>query len=167
MKFIQKSGLFLLLIISLSSFTLHKYYISLTDIKYNEKNKSFEIISNAFIDDLELTLENLHQKDLELDTPKEAPDAKELMKNYVEKHLEIWINKKKQKFKYIGKEYDTDIVLFYLEIPFQEEIKSFEIKNTAIMETYPEQRNIIKLEINGKYKTFHLTKRENKGLLIF
>ncbi|WP_196887563.1 DUF6702 family protein [Aureivirga sp. CE67] len=167
MNKIKNIGLLILVIFSLSSFAFHKYYIALTEIDYNSKTKSFEIISRAFIDDLELSLENIHKKEVELATPEEVENAEDLMKQYLTENIEIIVNGKKQDFIFIGKKYDADLVFFFLEIPFKDEIKSFEIKNTAIMETYPEQRNIIKLKINGIDKTFHLTKNEAKGLLNF
>ena len=55
--------LFLLaLIIPLFAFSAHKYYLSLTQIEYNSKSKSIEVIINVFIDDIETTLNKLHNK---------------------------------------------------------------------------------------------------------
>ncbi|MDO9261999.1 MAG: hypothetical protein Q7U08_08670, partial [Flavobacteriaceae bacterium] len=60
MKFYKITLFFLAFM--LMSFSVHKYYVSLTQIHHNEKDKSVEITLQVFTDDLELSLNNqFHQ----------------------------------------------------------------------------------------------------------
>ena len=68
MKF--KKYFLLLLIIPLLSFSVHKYYLSLTQINYKEASKSVQIIINVFMDDIETALNKDHSIDLQLSTKK-------------------------------------------------------------------------------------------------
>jgi hypothetical protein len=52
---------------ALFAFSMHPLHISVTDIEYDEKAKSLEIMSRIFMDDLELTMRNrLNQPDLDI-----------------------------------------------------------------------------------------------------
>ena len=69
----MKSKFFFLLFVSagLLSFNVHKYYLSLTQIKFKEEQKSVQIIINVFMDDIELALNKDNNIDLQLTTKRE------------------------------------------------------------------------------------------------
>lgn len=157
----------MLLITVTSSFTLHKYYMSLCEIEYVKKEKAVQILLNIFIDDLEATLNKEQNKLLYLATEKEDKNIKTIYKNYLNQHFKIQINHSKKSYQYIGHKYDDEIVTFYLEIPNIKHINSFQIKNTCLFKLFNTQKNIIKLKINEQHKTFFLTTKNDKGLLKF
>ena len=66
----------MLLIIPLLAFSAHKYYLSLTQIEYNQDAKSLEIIINVFMDDIETALNSDYKINLQLTTKNE-------LKNYL------------------------------------------------------------------------------------
>ncbi|WP_371132979.1 DUF6702 family protein [Lutibacter sp.] len=70
-------------------------------------------------------------------------------------------------FNYIGKEYEDDLVRFYLEIPSINDFSSFEISNTILFSELKEQKNIIKIKIEKEYKTMYLDRENTKGMLKF
>ena len=72
-----------------------------------------------------------------------------------------------KKYNYLGKKYETEVVYLFAEIEDIPSIQSIEIKNRILMNTYPEQQNIIKLDINNKKKSFILTADSDKDLLNF
>ena len=50
----MKKYLFLVLVIPLLlSFTMHKYYLSVMDLEYNEDAKAVQMVTRIFYDDLE------------------------------------------------------------------------------------------------------------------
>ncbi|WP_372793089.1 DUF6702 family protein [Lutibacter sp.] len=163
MKF--KKYLLLFLLIPLFAFTLHKYYISLCEIEYNQEKKSLQIIVGIFIDDLEFTLNKDHKTTLNLATKQEIENIDEYYLNYLNEHFKISLNNESKVYEYIGKEYDNDIVHFYLEIPNINELKSIEVTNTSLFRNFENQQNIIKIKANNKNKTFYLTPNNVKGFL--
>ena len=159
--------IFLILIIPLFSFGLHKYYISLTKIDFVEKEKSIQITMRFFIDDIEKTLENRYEIDLKLATNKENKKANIYLERYIASKFEVIINQNVKLYKFLGKEYENDVIFFYLEITDIETINQISIQNRMLFEEFPDQENFVKLDINNSKKTFVLRKENDKEMLNF
>lgn len=151
----------------LLSATLHKFYVSVTEIEYVKEKKSVQIISRIFIDDFEKVLRQRYDEQITLATSKESKQVSLYIERYLKDKIDIKINGKPANFKFIGKEYDNDIVFCYLEITDVQEIKSFEISNQILFDTYDEQQNIVKLKINDQNKSIILISQNDKGVLNF
>lgn len=162
-----KKYTFLLLIIPLLSFTLHKYYLSLTKIDYIKESKSLQITMRIFIDDLEGTLNKINKKSFDLDTKTELEDANLYIEKYLLKQFKVSINGSRIKYKYLGKKYENDVVYLFAEIENISAIKSIEIKNRVLIDDFDDQLNIIKLNINKKKKSFILTANNDNDMLNF
>ena len=159
--------LVLVLILPFFAFTIHKYYISLCEIEYVESQHSLQITIGMFIDDLEVTLNKNHQLKLEINTDQENEKIDKFYASYLTDNFKIVLNDIVQKHNYIGKEYDDDIVRFYLEIVDIKALNSLEITNTSLFKDFEDQQNIIKIKVNDFHKTFYLNKKNDKGLLKF
>ena len=72
-----------------------------------------------------------------------------------------------KKYKYLGKKYEHDVVYLFAEIENISVIKSIEIKNRILMDAFPEQQNIVKLNINNNKKSFILTTKNDNDMLKF
>jgi len=156
-----------LAILPLLAFGIHKYYISLTQVEYVQEKASLQIISRYFIDDMEYAMEKEFSQSFQLSTDQELDSIDLYYKKYLAQHIKFQVNDSLYQFNYIGKEYDDDIVYFYLEIPALHNLHSLEIKNTTLFNYFPDQQNIIKTKINNKHTTFYLSKQKDKGLLNF
>ena len=97
----------------------------------------------------------------------EAPSVELYIEKYLKGKLSITINGEKKAVNYLGKEFDNDIVICYLEIEGIKAISSFEIQNLILFDLYEEQQNIVRTKINTKNKSFILIKENDKGLLNF
>lgn len=157
--------LVLLLFIPLLAFTIHKYYISLTQIDYKVQEKTLQISMRLFTDDIEKTLNANFKKEFKLDTPQELATANQLITYYINNHFKVIVNNKQLNIKFLGKEYENDLVYFYIEITDVASIKSIEIENTILMDEFEEQQNIVKLNINKVLKTMILVRSNDKDLL--
>lgn len=162
-----KKTLFLLLIIPLLSFSAHKYYLSLTQITYKPETESVQVIINVFMDDIETALNKKYAIDLQLTTEKELKDNDIYFQKYLNEKLHFKIDDISKKFTYIGKEYDGDLVYFYLEIENIEHLKSIRITNKILIDYFPKQQNLIKSKVGKKHKSILLTVENDKGLLKF
>lgn len=163
MKF--KQTLLLLFIIPLLSFSAHKYYLSLTQINYKSESKSVQIIINVFMDDIETALNKDYNIDLQLTTKEELKDNDVYFKKYLKEKLAFKIDDVAKEFSYIGKEYDGDLVYFYLEIEKVNKVTNIEVSNTILIKHFPKQQNLIKSKIGKKHKSILLTKEESSGKL--
>ncbi|RCS26767.1 hypothetical protein DUT90_06470 [Polaribacter sp. WD7] len=165
MKF--KKVLVIILLLPLLSFTAHKYYLSLTQIEYKSESKSIQITINVFMDDIETALNKDFNIDLQLTTSKELLNNDIYFKKYLKEKLHFKINTTPVNFNYIGKEYDGDLVFFYLEIENINNVDTIEIENKILTHHFPEQQNLVKSKANKKHKSILLSAKTDKGLLKF
>tara|TARA_B110001454_G_C12568009_1_gene370631 strand:- start:231 stop:728 length:498 start_codon:yes stop_codon:yes gene_type:complete len=162
-----KKAFLLLFIIPLLSFSAHKYYLSLTQIEYKNESKSIQIIINVFMDDIETALNKEYSIDLQLTNQNELESNDVYFKKYLKKNLYFKVDNTSSSFNYIGKEYDGDLVYFYLEIENVNSLEAIEVVNTILIDYFPEQQNLIKSKVNKKHNSILLTKTNDKGLLKF
>ena len=87
------------------------------------------------------------------------------MKKYIQKKLKIWINNEQASIKYIGIDYDIDIMSIYLEIENIPELKSIEIENKILMDMFEEQQNIIHFKSKQVKRSWVLDEDNPKGML--
>lgn len=160
--------LLLIIILPLISFSaLHKYYVSVTEIEYVNGQNSVQIISRIFIDDFESLLRNRYDERLTLTIENEDELVNYYTEKYLKEKLKITINDQPLEFNFIGKEYEEDIMLSYLEIGGVHDITSIEVTNRILFELFPAQKNIVRFKINSKNKSILLIKENDKGLLNF
>lgn len=145
----------------------HKFYVSVTNIDYSQKDQSIQIISRIFIDDFENTLKEIYRIDPKLMSDSELSNIDFYIERYLNQHLQVKINGKKAGLKYLGKNYDNDVVKCFIEIDNikPENLLSIEIKNSLLFELFEEQNNIVHFKINNKRKSFSLIKGNDKALL--
>jgi hypothetical protein len=167
MKTSKKLIVLFLFTVLLTSASLHKYYVSITEIEFIKEKKSVQIITRIFVDDFEKLLRERYNDKIRLDTGKDETEINTLINKYITAKLPININGEDKAAIFIGKEYDDDIVYVYFEITNVSEIKTFKIQNNVLFDLFEEQKNIVRTNINGKNKTFVLIPENDKGMLNF
>jgi len=165
MRFIKNYKLFIIFILLV--FSVHKYYLSLTEVNYNKTEKSLHITMRLFIDDLEKSLESNFNKKFKLDTPQENIKTNNYISYYLNKNFKINVNGKQLNINFLGKEYENNVVYFYIEIDSVPKIKSITVQNTILMDEFDTQQNIIKLNMNNQKRTMILNRSNDKDLLKF
>lgn len=167
MKKTFQKGL-LLFLLPLFAFTaIHKYYVSVTNINYSEKEKAIQITSRIFIDDFEELLKERYDIKANLATDDESKLSQTYIDKYFRSKFKLKINGEPQDYKFLGKKYDDDIMVCYIEIPNIDltTVKSIEVQNQIFTDIYEEQQNIVHFKINGKKKSFVLIRESDKGML--
>ncbi|NNJ89907.1 MAG: hypothetical protein HKP53_10920 [Eudoraea sp.] len=162
-------GLFLLILPLLMLFGAHKFYVSVTNIEYYEKGKALQITSRVFIDDYEKVLEERYDVKTLIGTHEELSNADEYIEKYLNAKFLVKINGKPTPYQFLGKKFDNDIMICFLEIPdiSLEQLETIEIQNELLMDIFEEQKNILHFKILEKKKSFVLIRESNKGMLIF
>lgn len=159
--------LLLLLIVPLFAFTTHKFYVSVTNVSYSEKDKALQITSRIFIDDLDAVLKERYNVDSKLATAEESKLADSYLEKYLRKKFQLQINGESVAYTIIGRKYDTDVCIFYLEaanLNFSS-ISSIQIQNEVLTDLYDEQQNVVHFKVKDHKKSFVLVKSDTKGML--
>ena len=164
----MKKYLFLFLLLPLMSFQgLHKFYVSVTEIEYNTEAASLQIISRVFIDDMEKLLKERYNKELFLTKDEEHPSADGFLKKYIEQKLKISVNGKAYPLNYLGKKYDNDILVLFIEAEKVPPLQSVKVQNEVLTDVFPDQKNVVHVEYKGKTQSLLLTRDKETGTVNF
>lgn len=168
-KILNSTKLFSIVIVfALLSFTtVHKYYISVTQIEYVKEKQSVQVIIQLFIDDFEKLIQKRYDENIILADDKEPEQLNFYIEKYLKEKIQIKINNNQEELVYLGKEYEDDIIYCYLEINNVYSINSFEIINQVLFDLFDEQQNIVKTNINSKNRSLILIPENDKGVLNF
>lgn len=166
MKFLKKS--FLILLLPLFAFAAaHKFYVSVTNVGYSEKDAALQITTRIFIDDFEAVLKERYDLEVKLATDDETQIAGEYIEKYLRAKFKVEIDDENKTYTFLGKKYDNDLVICYIEVSDLDlsKIQSISVQNEILTDLYDEQQNIVHFKINDKKKSFVLVKQSNKGML--
>ena len=141
--------------LSFTDFATHKFYLSTTEIEYKKELKTFQIMTQLFIDDLELLLQQ-QEKSLRLFPDSNAKHSDSLLIINLKKEFQLIINGEPQEISYLGKEYKNDIVVCYLELYLDEIPSTIEIKNSMFFDLFDSQQNIIHYKNEASRNSFLL-----------
>jgi hypothetical protein len=149
-------------------FFLHPIHISVTEIHYSEKDKSLQITSRIFIDDLELAIRRQRKEpELDLIDPQNGLTMDKLVSDYVLQHLVVKLDGKVQKLNFLGMEREDPALVCYIEIEGVKKFKILEVKNDIIMETHEDQSSIVHVTYKGPIKSMRLTRSNPVGSFSF
>lgn len=161
----KQSSLFLVAIIVLSSFAMHKFYVGMFQMKFVPQKKELHITTRIFVDDLNLALEKKFHKKTFIGEPTESKEDEVLMQKYIAEKFKLKIKSQAKNYTFLSKEMENNVVICYFKIKELTQITSLEVENSILMEIYPEQQNIIQFDNNGDKNSLLLTEDNFKGML--
>jgi len=145
----------------------HPFYISLTEIRYNERQKTLEIAQKIFWDDLEVALGELHQTKVNFLKPESQEQLEQMIEGYLLKHNQIIVNNQQVKLAYLGYEVEEDAAWFYMEAQRVSAPKKVVIQSDILIEQFPGQQNIINFFVGSRPKSLILQKGKERETLSF
>src|SRR5215217_7652052 len=83
---------------------VHPFFVSMTDINYNDKEKSLEISVRIFTDDLENALRKYHKDKIDILHPANQNTMNGYVKDYIQQHLQLNVNDKPVQLSFVGYE---------------------------------------------------------------
>jgi len=146
---------------------LHSYYVSITQIEYNQYTQSVEISCKIFTDDLEAALEKATGEKMHLGTERENPNAGQYVRQYLKDHLLFELNGKAVQYNFVGKEISGDATWCYLEISGVRELKSLKVSSQLLTEVFETQTNIVHITTGKNKKSLLLSKVKPADMVTF
>jgi hypothetical protein len=129
----------------------HNFHAGITDISYNERTGSTEVVHTYMAHDVEALLTNLYQRQFDLSDP----DDQAVFRKYVEK--QFWLadkDKRRLPLNWVGMTADAQSVTVYQEV-VQMAAAKVEIIHDAVMSDFlPDQLNTVNLSVAGSLRTF-------------
>lgn len=154
-----------LLFLTLTSFSVHKFYVALYQVNYAPEKKMLQITTRLFIDDLNNALAKKYQKKINLGSEKETEEDLNLFKKYFAEKFTIKVNGQIKPLLFLSKEMEGDVLICYFSCKDIHKINTLEIYNSIITDNNSEQQNIMHFNVSGVKNTLLLTESNSKGLL--
>jgi hypothetical protein len=147
--------------------TFHPFFVSVTEIQHNAKEKTLEISCKIFTDDLEKTLRQNYKTKVDLLNPADKNAMNKLITDYVRNHLIINADDKLLQLQFVGYEKDEEATWSYFQVKNITSIKKINITDNLLFEYKKEQINILHVIVNGKRKSTKFDNPDAKVSLTF
>lgn len=147
---------------------LHPIHLSVTEVNYSVKDKTFQITSRIFIDDLELSVRAAKKEnELNLLEPGGGRKTEDLAAEYLSKHLRIKIDGKPVTLQFLGSEVEDVALICYIETAVIKKFRTIEVMNDVIHETHADQSNLVHVSFGGQVKSARLMRENPSEIFTF
>ncbi|HEY1024814.1 MAG TPA: DUF6702 family protein [Sphingobacteriaceae bacterium] len=140
----------------------HPFYVSVTDIRHNERSRSIEVSSKLFFDDFESALEAKYKTKIDILKPADRKQVDRLINDYLGRHLLLKVNGKLVKMNYLGYEIEEDGAWCYFEVPKIGKVSTIEIVNDILFDEHASQVNMLHVTVKGNRKSTKLDNPESR-----
>ncbi len=131
----------------------HPFKLSVTEININSTDSLAHISIRVFLDDFHVA------------TGRELTDS--LIKDYTIKHLKIKINDKPVELLFNHSQQEDDVLRIFLQSDNIKNLNTIEIRNTFLVEPFPEQINLVHVTSDKQTQSLKLTADQRLGSLRF
>ena len=145
----------------------HPFYVSVTQIEENTKEKILEITCKIFIDDFEKDLRKNFNTHVDLLNQADKLLMEKLINDYIKAHLQISVDGKPCLLQYIGYEKDEEAVNCYFQVSDIIVNKTVAITNNILFDYRPEQVNIVHVTVRATRKSTQLVNPDSKASFDF
>lgn len=143
----------------------HKFYLSVTQIDYVPKEHSIQVVTRLFYDDLEKALQERYDSSIRVEKSYDQKKLNAYIDKYIQQKLKINVNGDRVKLHYLGHKDENDYVVCFVEITGIDNLKSLEVENTLLMDAFPEQKNVVHVQLGETRKSFMLTSEKDSAVL--
>ena len=145
----------------------HPFHVSVCEIEYNEEARALQITQKIFLDDLEKGLREYSGEKFDITEKASEDKVNRLLEVYYPEKMQVSVNGKLRQFRYLGFEIEYDAMWCYLEIEKVKNLRSLEVTNTILFETFEDQSTILHIQKSGKIRSFRLSNDETSAKLEF
>ncbi len=132
----------------------HPFHSSVTEMRFDPKQRGFEISVRIFTDDLETALARLNNGRPVHLNQLPAAEADRILERYIRAHVSVATGPQSRKnYQYIGHETEADAQWIYLELPFAEPFRNVVMQQNVLMEAFNDQVNLVNLHYGDQLKT--------------
>ncbi|SRR5579871_193230 len=135
----------------------HPFYVSVTEINHNAKDKTLEISCKMFTNDFEKALEKVFHTKADLTEPKDKNASDKMIFEYIQKHLQIKVDGKLQPLQFVGSENQAEATWSYFQVNNVPAVKRIDVMNNILYETFESEINIMHVSVMGNRKSLEVT----------
>jgi hypothetical protein len=135
----------------------HQFHFGITDISFNQKTGSTEVVHTYQADDIEALLQNLYQRQFDLSQPEDEA----ALRTYVEKHF--WIesaDKRRLGLHWIGLKAGSETVEIYQEVENTPLSKAALIHDEVLIDFIAAQANTVNINEGGSIRSLSFDRKK-------
>lgn len=144
--------------------TIHPYYVSTLEIDYRPDRAALQITMRVFTDDWQLMLNTHYDKTLRLDPDSDEEQMEIHSTEYLQQHLELKLNGKDVTLSVLGREYQDDQLVLYLEVSGVAELQTLGVSNRILFAELEGQQNIVRIKTPTKRKSYLQTQGQARDV---
>lgn len=135
----------------------HGYYVSTTNMEYNEEKGTIDVSTKLTAHDFEAILEEKYDLRIHIETVADTSEIGLYVQSYLNENFTITSNGIQAKMKYVGKEVTLrDELFFYFSFSEVTNPKTIQIKNTLLFTHFTQQQNIVHYKLGELAKSVTL-----------
>jgi hypothetical protein len=147
---------------------LHPFHVSVCDMVYDSDDKQLKISVRLFLDDLEVGLTPLIDKENYDITDKVFwEDTQQALESYFQNNLAISVKGKAIEYTYLGSEIEVDAMWCYIEVTKLRPFDEMTVKYTALKEVFTDQENLVHVRRDGDVKSCRIYGEKTEDTLIW
>lgn len=146
-----------LLLLVCASFGLHKFYVGIYQVDYVPAKKRLQISMRLFVDDCNAALQQQYKQKTNLGDKRETAEEVNLLNTYLALHFKLALNGKQYPLHFKRKELENNVLVCYFTCDEVAKFSKVEIENTIFTAEFPEQQNILQVQLFGKKQSALLT----------
>lgn len=128
----------------------HRFQIGLTEIVFNERTASTEVVHTYMTHDIEPLIATLAGRAVDLG----SPEAEQLLRAYIDK--KFWlagVGKERLPLKWVGMGVNVDSVIVYQEAPGVKLEQVAHVHQEVLTDQLPRQSNTVNVRIDGEMRS--------------
>ena len=145
----------------------HPFFVSVTEINHNAKEKTLEISCKLFLDDTEKGIKKQLNTAVELTAPKDLKKAQQQVSDYVKKHLAVKVDGRPVNLEFVGYEVEGASLWSYYQVKNISSVHKIEVSNNLLYEMYDSQISIVHAQVGGNKKSTRVTNPETNMVFEF
>lgn len=146
------AGLFKWFSIGVLAFT-HPFFVSVTEVEHNAQDKTLEISSKIFTDDLEAVLLKNYGTLVDFKKTNEKASQDKLVADYLKKHLVLKADGKPLNLDYVGFEEEREAIWVYCQVTGVATVKKLEMDISILHDYTNSQINLVHATVGGDRKS--------------
>jgi hypothetical protein len=151
-----------------SSGAVHPFFISVTEIEHNAKEKTLEISCKIFTDDFEKTLrQNYAGTAVDLINVKNKAAMDRIVTDYIQRHFTLKVNDSDVALKYVGFQRQEEAVYTFFEVENISAVKKIAVTDNLLYDYKKEQVSMVHVTVGGALKSTRMNNPEDKHVFEF
>ncbi len=135
----------------------HPFFVSMTEMDYNAKDKELEVSVRIFTDDFENAIRKYHPGvKVDILHPPNQEQMNQFVNDYIQKHLQVKINGTPVQIAFVGFEQQSESIWSYFEVKNITGIKKLDITNNILHDYNTNQINMMHVKVGDNEQNYKL-----------